>query len=227
MTNKIEDIKDDNLRRVFEENFKSISSRTFNTRLKHFAYSSSSLLTGIFRMERINIYTIPNELFRIACPQGVYLEIGVNRGASLICSAYQNSGGRFIGIDDFRKAGREKELLETMKRYEMEKLEYINAEALVGIDILFTKEPNLKIDMFYFDASHDYKSQTNALNKINPYIKDGGYIFIDDMCISGVKKSMEDFVENNSEIKCIFHTKMDRRYWHNGWCVLKKEGKTI
>jgi tRNA G46 methylase TrmB len=184
----------------------------------------------LFNPKKVNIYFMINELVRTFLPNGVYLEVGVHRGASIISAAYKNPNVRCIGVDHFKLHKRldedtEKSFLANVKKYNIKNIEYLKEEALDGIEKLFNKEPNIKVDLFYFDGTHEYEPQMDALNKIKSYIKDGGFICVDDLNINGVVDSVNDFADQNKEFKVIFMIVPDNRdYWWNGFAVLGKEG---
>ena len=182
---------------------------------------------GLFNSKKLNLYFMINELVKEFCINGVYLEIGIHRGASIICASYKNLTTRCIGIDHFAlhcSPGEDTEetFLENQKIYGNKNIEYIKAEALEGLDKLFTNEPDLKIDMFYFDATHDYKSQMASLNKVKSHIKNGGLICIDDLVIKGVSESIDTFLLQNNNFNLMFRYNDNREYWWNGWAILMK-----
>ena len=52
-------------------------------------------------MSSENIRFLINELVRLFAPKGVYFEVGIYRGCSLLSAALFNPKTRCIGIDDF------------------------------------------------------------------------------------------------------------------------------
>ena len=213
--------------KIFKNYWKEVSvlktKPTDNNRLKFLIDSK------LFNPNKINLYFLINELVRVFCPEGVYLEAGIHKGASLISAAYQNSEVRCIGIDHFQlhKAANEdteKTFLANKKRFKIKNIEYIKDDIIEGMTRLFDKEPNLKIDIFYFDATHEYTPQMDAMNKIKSHIKYGGLICIDDIVIPGVSEAAYDFEKDNPEFREVLkiHPGSEQSYWNKGFIVLEK-----
>jgi len=138
-------------------------------------------------------------------PKGVYLEIGVHTGCSLVSAAIGAPEARCIGIDHLKfwnKNGKSEERLNSYlnkykKKFRLNNIEFIKKEGMVGIKELFRAEPDLKVDLFYYDAEHKYEPQINTVEAMIPHMNENCIICIDDIAVRGITNANVSFVKRN------------------------------
>lgn len=137
-----------------------------------------------------SIYFMINEVVR--CFSKTHLEIGVLHGASLFSAAIYNENVRCIGIDNFDFGyfkgwtwGAPKVLREgiekNIKKFNLPNIEIIEGDFREVIDRLFSVEPDLKIDTFYFDGMIGCKDDYDSLVKMAPHMSDNCIIMLASM----------------------------------------------
>ena len=136
----------------------------------------------VFGMSTENIRFLINELVRFI-GKGVYLEVGMLYGCSLLSAALFNPGVRCIGIDNFSQWGGNEEILQKnlLKFGNPKNIEYYIMDYREGISYIFSKEPQLKVDIYYYDGDHSYANQIEGLDVIHPHLKSKCIILVDDI----------------------------------------------
>ena len=71
-------------------------------------------------------------------------------------------------------------------------IELYNGDFRIIVPNLFLKEPNLKVDIYYYDGGHSYENQWKGLDIIQPYLADKCIIFVDDTNWDVVKRVSAD-----------------------------------
>ncbi len=180
---------------------------------------------GMINPLKINVYTLINLFAKEFCKNGVYLEVGTHRGSSLLAAAWDNPTARCIGIDHFAKHHRpeediERQLKDNILKYDVDNVEYFRMEALQGIDYIFSKEPELRIDMFFYDAEHEYKPQMTIMEKMIAHLSEECLICVDDLTLAGTKEGIDKFCERHKEFEPFI---IDSCNWWNGWAILYRD----
>ncbi len=208
---------------VFVSNWDDIFNMPSNNRIQPL------IKTGLINSKRENNYFLINILAKEYLSRKTYLEIGTHRGASLISAAWRNPTTRCIGIDHFElhcKPGEdiEQQLKININYYETENVEYYKMEGNKGIEYLFKKEPDLKIDMFYYDATHEYKPQLETMQKMVPYLADNCIICVDDLNIPGVLNALYDFLAEFPifNLNFIIVPSVSESNWWKGWAIITR-----
>ncbi len=181
-------------------------------------------------MSTENIQFFLNEIVGKFAKNGTYLEIGTFQGGSLLSAALFNSSTRCIGVDNFSEFNSDKKnepiLKENLKKFDNPKnIEFFNMDYKEALNVLFSKEPDLKIDVYYYDGPHTYEHQIGGLEAILPYLSEKCVILVDDINWISVDRANEDFVRRHHGFKYAFkiRTKMDRAEdWWNGFSVITK-----
>lgn len=175
-----------------------------------------------------NVRFIINEIVRIFAKNGFYFEVGVFQGASFLGAGIFNDLTRCIGIDDFSEFDEYKQNENTFyknlsKLKNLKNIEFYKGDYKDVIEKIFTKEPNLKIDVYFYDGNHSYKDQIAGLRCILPYLARQCIIIVDDINWDQVRKANDDFLKENPDFVSLFKikTKGDRSPdWWNGLQIM-------
>ncbi|MCX5704221.1 MAG: class I SAM-dependent methyltransferase [Candidatus Omnitrophica bacterium] len=90
---------------------------------------------------------------------------------------------------------------------------------------LFSKEPNLRIDVYYYDGQHKYEDQTEGLKLAMPYLSEKCVILVDDINWESVEKANTQFLRKNPDFKSVFKIKTTVNRltdWWNGFQVITR-----
>lgn len=185
---------------------------------------------GVVSMTSENTMFLINEIVRKFAAGGVYLEIGIFQGASLLSAALSNKTTRCIGIDDFSKLNPDNDNENILKQNLMkfgrpENIEYYNMEYKECIKYLFHKEPNLKVNVYLYDAEHSFENQLNALYMMLPYLAEKCVILIDNANWEAPPRANKYFLKNHRDFKSAFkiQTKGDKSLrWGGGLEVITR-----
>ena len=159
-----------------------------------------------------NVRFLINELVRRFAPNGVYLEVGMYRGCSILSAALFNQGRRCIGIDsfsEFDEDGTNHEVLKTnlAKFGNPSNIEYHNLDYREAIGRIFAQEPDLKVDVYYYDGEHTYEQQVAGLEIILPHLSERCAILVDDLNWEHVERANTDFLRAHPEFESAFKIK--------------------
>lgn len=156
-----------------------------------------------------------------------YLEVGVLHGASYFAAAFGNEG-TFYGIDNWSKYGNHQTHIEAcVKKYESDKrkFKFINHDCWDS-DFILPKIEN-KIDVFFYDGSHEKDPQERSLSFFSPVLSDRVVFIVDDYeavgkgvdvkssTVAGIEKSPYACVESFE----LLNDKSTGSRWHNGLFV--------
>jgi len=195
-------------------------------------------------MSSENIQFMVNEIVKEFASSGVYLEVGIYRGCSLLSAALFNKNTRCIGIDNFSQfkdlsvskffdtgfptdyKNNEEVLKSNLLKFgNPENIEYYRMDYKEAISMLFSKEPDLKVDVYFYDGGHSYETQIEGLRIILPYLAKKSVILVDDINWGFVEKANEDFINENPEFNSEFKIKTKRNLssdWWNGFEILAR-----
>lgn len=173
-------------------------------------------------MNTENIRFLFNEIVKKYAKNGVYLEVGVFKGSSLLSSALFNPATRCIGIDNFSQFNPEgknqRTLIENISKLDYPKwIEIHNGDYRQVIKDLFSKEPDLKVNVYFYDGEHSYENQLNGLKIILPYLAPKCIIIIDDFNWEQVERANKDFIRENPDFKSIFQIRTESIHSKNWW----------
>jgi len=171
-----------------------------------------------------------DEIVRVIAYKGVYLEVGTFNGYSLFSAALFNPKTRCIGIDNFSQFDSEHKnenaLRTNIKKFHSPKnIEFYNMDYKDAVGHLFSKEPNLKINVYYYDGEHSYENQLEGLRIMLPYLSERCIILVDDVNYERVDLANRDFITQHPEFKSIFKIKTERngsKTWWNGFEVIAR-----
>ena len=187
-------------------------------------------------MSSENIRFFTNEIVKKFARGGIYLEVGMYRGCSLLSAALFNPTTRCIGIDNFSSSDPENKNKDILKNNlhkfgNPKNIEYYLMDYKQAIENIFFREPNLKIDVYYYDGSHSYKDQLNGLRIMLPHLSEKCVVLIDDVNRKGPEQANQDFIRKNSDFESVFKvkTKSDNSHqkynWWNGFEIITRDLK--
>lgn len=131
-----------------------------------------------------------------------YVEVGSFKGLSLIAAMLGNEGD-FVGIDDFSLGDGSRRLLETnLRRYGLSGYTILEGDAFE----LLRRGGALasrRVGVYYYDAAHDYESQVEGLQLIEPYLAEGALLIVDDTDWDQVVRAMRDYVASQPRVELL------------------------
>ncbi|MBN2209397.1 MAG: class I SAM-dependent methyltransferase [Candidatus Coatesbacteria bacterium] len=156
-----------------------------------------------------NVRFLVNELVRRFAPNGVYLEVGMYRGCSILSAALFNQGTRCIGIDNFSEFDQDGTNHEVLKANlakfgNPSNIEYHNLDYRDAIWRIFAQEPDLKVDVYYYDGEHTYEQQVAGLEIILPHLSERCAILVDDLNWEYVERANADFLRAHPDFDSAF-----------------------
>lgn len=165
----------------------------------------------------------------------IYLELGCYTGSTFY-AATQNNSVVAYAVDNYSQTDikplrddivvpqPKDPRLDFLANFYNPKWRYIDKD----IKELNGNEIELKPNVIFYDASHEYYDQLENLTAVLPLLADKFILVLDDANFEGVVKSADDFVSQNN-LKQIFSrlilttTVEDERDWWNGVYVLVLE----
>lgn len=152
-------------------------------------------------------------------PKGlVYLEVGIFQGLTPLTVARRNPDTRVVGVDDFSQFDRDGSNLarihSAIEALDISNFKFFNDD----FEHFFSSDPadlQGKIGIYFFDASHDYRSQILALMHAPSWLATGGIIVVDDCNYPHVRQATVDFLRTHPDYKllCEFYTGKHPNYW--------------
>ncbi len=182
-------------------------------------------------MNTENIRFLINEIVKRYAVNGVYLEVGMFQGSSLLSAALYNGKTRCIGIDNFSQFdedGKNEAVLKQnlSKCGSPSNIEIYNMDYTDGIRHLFGKDPNLKVDIYYYDGQHSYENQKMGLEMMLPYLAKKCIIFVDDINWDRVDRANQDFLKENKDFRSVFKVTTKAvgvSDWWNGFEIITRD----
>jgi hypothetical protein len=181
-------------------------------------------------MSTENIRFLINEIVKQYADGGVYLEVGMYQGCSLLSAALYNQSTRCIGIDNFSQFdennANQNKLKENIAKLDHpDNVEYHNMDYQEYFDLLSAKEPGLKVNVYFYDGEHSYKNQLEGLRRALPFLTAKCIIFVDDINWPEVAAANKRFLRENPDFKSVFkiRTKANGSSdWWNGFEVIAR-----
>ena len=194
---------------------------------------------GVRGMSTENIRFLLNEIVKKFAKRGTYLEVGIFRGCSLLSAALFNPSTRCIGIDNFSEfnynsdgwrqsdnLNNEEELKKNLAKFpNTQNIEWYKGDYKKVIKNLFAKEPNLKVNVYFYDGEHSYENQLEGLKIMLPYLSKRSIIIVDDLNWEQVEKANTDFIKKNPDFKSVIKIKTKANCsedWWNGIEIIAK-----
>jgi len=199
---------------------------------------------GIIGMNTENMQFFINETVKKFCYQGTYMEVGVFQGSMLCSAALYNKHTRCIGIDNFSqfdKDGINHGILKSnINKLKLANVDFHNLDYKTAIKELFEREPNLKVDVYYYDGNHSAKDQYDGLDVMKDHLADDCVVLIDDINWRHVEKATDKWLLDNPDFRLfqkirfspiLIDKKSNKEFnhslgnWWNGFYVIYREGK--
>lgn len=169
--------------------------------------------------------------FASCMPEGLaYLELGIYQGLTPLTVARRNPLMRVIGVDDFSQfdvGGENRLRIDTaVEALDIDNFEFFDED----FERFLISDPagiKGKVGIYFFDASHDYRSQILALMHAPSWLAEGGIIVVDDCNYPHVRQATVDFLHTNPEYKllCEFYTGEHPYYRSSSPRKQKKAGR--
>ena len=181
-------------------------------------------------MSSENVRFLVNETVRRFAHRGVYLEVGMYRGCSILSAALFNPSTRCIGIDNFSEfdgEGMNHAILKANlgKFGNPPNIEYYNMDYREAIERLFAREPQMKVEVYYYDGKHTYDDQIEGLETMLPHLSKSCAVLIDDLNWDYVENANIDFLKVHPEFESafkIFARGEGTDDWWNGFEVITR-----
>lgn len=195
--------------------------------------TSPSLSGKVSGMSGRKFRTLMARLVGMMPAELCYLELGIFQGVTPLVVSKENPGKKVIGVDDFSqfdKNGENLGRINAAKEFLGASNLEIHAEDFEAYLKKMRGELARKVGIYYFDASHDYRSQMLALQYATRYVARGGIVVVDDCNYPHVRQATADMVDVFPEFKLVFEAytgthpkdmtpeenKQCRKTWWNG-----------
>jgi hypothetical protein len=91
-----------------------------------------------------------------------------------------------------------------------------------AVKTIFDTNPELKIDVYFYDGNHTYENQLNGLNVLKDHLSESCIILVDDINWDFVNDANNDWLKENPEFKSIkiFTEGNGSNTWWNGFEIL-------
>jgi len=226
--------------KIFSKEKKFINSNTILKNITKEEREAINKLSSIDTMSKISIGFIINQICKNLDNKGVYLNIGVWRGFSMLAGML-NTKCEVYGVDNFSFNYEEGDSLlnntteesNTRKYFYKHFNMYQDRDKHFFFDIDYKNFFNLwekkkkMIDFYYYDGEHSYENQYDNLLIANNFFKKGTIILVDDYNEVNVEKATLDFVSKyDSDFKILKGIKTANKYIHptyaNGIVLIEK-----
>lgn len=187
-----------------------------------------------------NIRFLINELVRRFAKNGVYLEVGTFLGCSLLSAALFNPTTRCIGIDKLNqfwlvgpisktpnKDNNRIFLKENFEKFDLDNVEYYEDDYREIFKYLFEKEPNLKIDIYFYDGEHSEEGTLEGYERVLPHLSEKCIILTDDTNWGRPSRANDAWCREHSDFRSIVRipgtpskSKGKFRIWWNGFEIM-------
>lgn len=176
-----------------------------------FENCSTPLLEKLSGMSGLKFRLLTSEI-AAQMPEGnAYLELGIYQGLTPLTVARRNPGVRVVGVDDFSQFDADganlKKIESAVEAFDIGNFEFFDAdfERFLKTDPMGLKG---RVGIYFFDASHDYRSQMLALMYAPDWLASDGIIVVDDCNYPHVRQATVDFLDTHPEYKllCEFYT---------------------
>jgi hypothetical protein len=140
----------------------------------------------------------------MAATSGAYLEVGTWRGFTILSSAVANQSKKHLGVDNFSQFDEgkvNKSIFETAAKG----LPNVHLYDMHYEDFFCENRKSFErsIGVYFFDASHDYRSQYIGLGLAKSLLMDGAIVLVDDANYHHVRYACYDFMDLNPEFKLV------------------------
>ena len=148
---------------------------------------------GLENLARENNLALLNLAASCLDPDEAYVEVGVFHGASLVAAMLGNEDRRFVGIDDFVLGDGSLEAVEENLRL----FGLPRPELVVGDVFELVPRGALEavpVGAWYYDAAHGYEAQLEGLRIVEPHLRSGALLIVDDTDWPDVERALDDYL---------------------------------
>ncbi len=191
-------------------------------------HAFDDVLGAVHCMSRPRVYAVLNACVSAMDVGELYVEVGTYQGGSLI-AALRGNERQAVGVDSFSEFPRTNSV--DITRRNLETFGVLDRVTLynMGFQEYFAHVPaDLKIQVYYYDGAHDYKTQLAGMEAAWPFLQKGSIILVDDYTYPEVSRAINQFVVNHvGEIKFVFvmlPAGNTDDVWWNGCVVMRREG---
>lgn len=159
----------------------------------------TEVLTTICRVTTANIMQLLN--FAVSClePSEIYCEIGTNQGATLIGALLNNPDKFAYAIDDFVSYDAPEEnlskLTDNLEKFQLSDQVYFYAQDcesfFLELRVAGTEDC---IGVYFYDGSHDYRSQLMGLMLAREFLAEQALVIINNANWKTTKQGIWDFL---------------------------------
>jgi hypothetical protein len=162
----------------------------------------------IYSIDGMSSRKVRNLLNNI-CKEGFYLEVGAWKGSTLISALYGNNIKKAFVIENWSQFG------DAREEFYSNIIEFIPKQKILIIEKdcyqIDLQEIDEKIDIFFYDGSHDYESQLNALKYFYSILADEFIFIVDDYNEIEVSRGTSDSI-NDLKLKIKYMSVLPSRY---------------
>ena len=159
-------------------------------------------------------------------PGEAYVEAGVFHGASLIAAMLGNDGRSFVGIDSFTFRDATLERVEqNLARYGLQRPELLVGDVFELVSGGALAET--RVGVWYYDAAHSYEAQLEGLRVVEPWLRPGALVIVDDTDWEQVARALDDYLAQQpraSRILTVDGKDRGAPQWWEGMQVLVWDG---
>lgn len=187
---------------------------------------------GVDGMSTENVRYLINEIVRRYAQGGTYLEVGSYRGCSLLSAAIFNPTTLCVGIDDFsgfKESGDNRAALHTNIEAcgSPPNIEFYECSFLDGLRRFRAEHAERKVDVYFYDASHDYVSQVLGLVRALPLLAERCLIVVDDLNWEGPDAANRFFVQKHPEFRVLYRQLTPKNASPTWWNGIEVIGRGI
>jgi len=179
-------------------------------------------------LEQVSGWTTPNVLqllnFAVECMEAdeIYCEVGCFHGSTLIGALLGHPDCKAYAVDNFSEefnSGSDLDiLLENLSKFNLEdQVCFCNQDVEEFFADLRKIAIGDKIGVYFYDGSHDYRSQLLGLLLVKPFLADRALIVIDDSNWSEVKQADWDFIATNPKCKFLLELSTPQNGYGSFW----------
>jgi predicted O-methyltransferase YrrM len=176
------------------------------------------ILEQVGGLARENNLALINLAASLLGPGESYVEVGSYKGLSLIAAMLGNEGD-FVAIDSFEMGDGSRELLEeNVARYGLDRYTILEGDA-------FELLPHLdrRVGAYYYDAAHDFESQTSGLRLAEAHLAPGALLIVDDTDWERVERAIDAYLAGQPRARRLLAIDGKSRgqpWWWEGMQVL-------
>lgn len=180
------------------------------------------ILTKVEGMTTPNVLQLINWAVECMSDNELYCEIGTYQGSTLIGALINHSNKMAYAVDDFSEFDLEGKNFNNLRN----NLSFFNLEEQVIFcnqdfeEFFFDLKDspiNNKIGVYFYDGSHDYRSQLMGLLLAVPFLADQVLIIVDDTNFMSAKQANYDFLTLNSHCELILDLPTPQNFYPTYW----------